>query len=205
MPNYNKIVWFYDFVARLIFGNKLIIAERTFLGEIKDNDKVLIIGGGTGEIIAYLNELKKHLTVDYVDISSKMMREAKKREGGKLSLSFYQQSILDFDGQGYDIIIANFFFDQFKQDKAQEIANYLHKKLKPSGILLFSDFIISQHIVDKILLFMMILFIRLTAHLAITTLPNYDQLFATAGFKKQKEEVIGENIRAAVYSVAVAK
>ena len=152
MPDYNSIAWIYDFLVRLVFGKKQDRANKEFLKLIPHEARVLVIGGGTGKIINYLDKLDKSLEVDYVEISSQMNALSKRRVNRTLALTFYYESILDFEGNGYDIILANFFFDQFPQSVGQEIAVHLYPKLKKDGFMIFSDFITTNNFCDRLII-----------------------------------------------------
>ena len=198
MPDYNSIAWIYDFLVRLVFGKKQDRANKEFLKLIPHEARVLVIGGGTGKIINYLDKLDKSLEVDYVEISSQMNALSKRRVNRTLALTFYYESILDFEGNGYDIILANFFFDQFPQSVGQEIAVHLYPKLKKDGFMIFSDFITTNNFCDRLIIAISIVFLRVTADLRIRRLPNYSDLFVNAKFKQGETKQISRNIISAL-------
>jgi len=194
MPNYNNIVWIYDFLSKMVFGKKQDYTNKLFLGEIPAKARVLVVGGGTGKIIEYLNDLERDLEVDYVDISSKMIARSKRRANKSLKLSFYCQSIIDFTGQDYDVIIANFFFDQLPQKIGQKIAINLRRKLNKGGFIIFSDFIETKNLWDRFILAAMISFFRFTANLNINCLPDYGRLFRQANLIQVRSSHSSRNI-----------
>ena len=75
--NFNFIAPFYNFLQRLIFGNHLQKAQSFFLNEIKPSSTVLIIGGGSGEIISSIFQVSIPEKVVFVEQSSKMIELAK--------------------------------------------------------------------------------------------------------------------------------
>lgn len=198
MPNYNFIAWIYDLFVKLVFGNRQERANNEFIGKIPDKSRVLIVGGGTGKIINELDKLDKSLEVDYVEISSKMILISKRRTNRALSLTFYNKSIVDFDRKGYDVIITNFFLDQFTQSVGQEIAIHLYSKLKKDGFLIFSDFIPTNNLFDRFIIAVSFSFLRLTANLGTNRLPDYNDLFIKAKFKQRESTQISRNIISAL-------
>ena len=199
MPNYNNIAWIYDLLTKLVFGNKQDRANKEFIGKIPKKSRVLIVGGGTGKIINDLDKLDKNLEIDYVEISSNMNELSRRRTNRTLVLSFYNKSILDFDKKGYDVIIANFFFDQFPQSVGQEIAMHLYPKLKKDGFMIFSDFIPNDNFLDGFITALSFAFLRITANLDSRKLPHYTELFTGAKFKQGETTQISRNIIAALW------
>jgi len=198
MPDYNNIAWIYDFLTKLVFGSKQDKANKVFLGEIPLEARVLVVGGGTGKIIEYLNNLGRNLEVDYVESSSKMLVLSKKRTNQSLKLNFHQLSILNYTGKDYDVIITNFFFDQFPQQLGQEIANHLSPKLKRNGFIIFSDFIEVKNLWDSFISKAAIVFLRLTANLQINCLPDYGEQFRNANLKQVNVSKTSGNIIASI-------
>jgi len=201
MVNYNRIAWIYDFLANIVLGKKLEEANRAFLNRIPPRAKVLVVGGGTGKIIEYLDDLDSDINVDYVELSSKMTLLSKRRQRKTIDLNFYNISIIDLEESEYDVIIANFFFDQFEVEKSREILTHLKEKLKMNGFLILNDFIYSAKMIDKIIMFLMIYFFRLSAQIEIKRLPEYPQVLPVVGFSNTASLKISRNICASIYSV----
>jgi ubiquinone/menaquinone biosynthesis C-methylase UbiE len=201
MPNYNHIAWIYDWLAKVVFGGKQEQAKQVFLAKIPDKAKILVVGGGTGKIIDYLRDLNKELEVDFVEQSANMLFYARKRAVTHLKINFHQQSILDFETTDYDVIITNFFFDQFFQHQVQLILQHLKTKIKPGGLLIFSDFINTNHLWDSFVTRLMFGFFQLTARIRTNTLPPYNFIFSSQGFYVGESKKISRNILAATYSI----
>lgn len=201
MSNYNHIAWIYDWLAKIVFGRKQELAMQAFLNIIPDTAKILVVGGGTGKIIDYLQNLNKYLKIDFVEPSANMMRQAKKRDHSQLQINFCQQSILDFKTVDYDVVLTNFFFDQFTHGQCQLILQHLKPKLRSNGILIFSDFININHIWDKLITRLMFYFFQLTANVKTNNLPPYNYLFSALGFCKGSSKKISRNIVATTYSL----
>ncbi len=197
--NYKYIAWIYDWLANLVFGNKLELAKRAFISDIPEGAKILVVGGGTGSIIEYLALLNKHLHVDFVEQSKYMIGYAKKRNVASLEIAFYNQSILDLNLMGYDVVITNFFFDQFNQTEAKNILQHIRSKLNPSGVIIFSDFIHTNHRWDKFVIWFMFVFFRLTTTISANALSPFSLMFTTLGFHETSSRQIGRTIRAATY------
>jgi spermidine synthase len=78
--NYNNSAWFYDSLARLVYGKALVNAQVYLLKHITENAKVLIVGGGTGWILDELTRIHPSgLQITYVEIAPNMMALSKKK------------------------------------------------------------------------------------------------------------------------------
>ena len=201
MPNYNHIAWIYDWLAKIVFGRKQELAMQAFLSVIPDTAKILVVGGGTGKIIDYLRKLHKQLEIDFVEPSANMMYQAKKREVSNLQINFYQQSILDIKTADYDVVLTSFFFDQFTDGQAQLILQHLKPKLRSNGILIFSDFINTNHLWDKLVTRLMFYFFQLTVNIKTNNFPPYNYIFSALGFCTGSSKKISRNILATTYSL----
>ena len=200
MPDYNKIAWLSDFLSKLVFGSKQKLARKAFLDKIPDNAKILIVGGGTGQIIKCLGELNRPLAVDFVELSTKMISYARRRNPSQTKVHFYNQSILQLEGTAYDFIITNFFFDQFSQANAQLILAHIKPKLKPEGQLFFSDFTKPNNLPDKLFTRLMFWFFQITTNMTTNAYPNYERLFLSLGLFVGSTKKISRNIVAVTYS-----
>jgi 2-polyprenyl-3-methyl-5-hydroxy-6-metoxy-1,4-benzoquinol methylase len=200
--NYKYIAWIYDWLAKLVFGNKLELAKKALLAEIPNGAKILIVGGGTGSIIEYLAALDKELKLDFVEQSKYMIDYAQKRNTNSLSIKFYNQSILDSKLDGYDVVITNFFFDQFKEEEALNMLQHIKSRLNPNGVIFFSDFINSSHPWDKFVTWFMFAFFKLTTAISAKTLPPFNLIFAKLGLSEKSSKKIGRNIITTIYSQA---
>ena len=106
MNNFNLIAPIYDALVRLIFKDSLILAQKAFLDEINASDNVLILGGGSGEILEFLPKCKK---VTFLDKSKKMLSKAEKRTARKVSFVMADFLTEDIDGT-FDVVICPFFW-----------------------------------------------------------------------------------------------
>ena len=199
IPDYNRIAPYYDKLARLVFGDRLERAQKTHLNMIDANSSVLIVGGGTGAILEYLEERNIRLDVDFVELSSGMIEEARNRNYKLVRPTYYQMDIMNFKGSNYDYILINFFFDQYNFQEAKNILNRLEIALSEDGAILFVDFIRSDKLVDKILLRLMYLFFHFSANLNKVELIEYNDLFSGSNLRSIKSTAIGSNIKAEVY------
>ena len=79
MRGYGLIAPFYDHLVKLVFGDKLKELQCSFLKKIQSNDKVLILGGGTGWILEEIDSVCVNTDIVYIDKSPSMIKRAKRR------------------------------------------------------------------------------------------------------------------------------
>ncbi len=179
MSNFDRIAWIYDLIKHVVFGNTLETAEMGFVNEIKDEDHILIVGGGTGNV---LNAIPSTCAIDYVELSEKMLDKARKRRSD-LPISFYNTDYLSFEPPTkYDVIICSFFLDVFNEDNLRLVLKKLGKELKSdSGTLLVTDFN-KQHN-KPFLSWLMHLFFRVFTNLESSKLKDIPEVVESCGFQ----------------------
>ncbi len=181
--NYNSIATYYDKISRVVFQRSIIKAQAYLLEFIKDNDKVLLVGGGTGWILEEISKLqKKNVSVVYVEKSSKMMELSKKRKFENIEVEFVQGAVETFTTQEhFDIILTPFLFDNFIEEKIKYVFKKLDVYLKQKGFWLYADFVNDQEnkkAWQQVFLKTMYVFFRVTANIETQKLVDLKLYFA---------------------------
>src|SRR4051812_29791885 len=94
--NYDNIAPYYDHLNKLVLGKATIDAQNCLVPFIRENSRLLIVGGGTGKILEEIAKQKANLQIVYVDSSGKMIAIAKKRRVGSNNVTFVQGKIEEF-------------------------------------------------------------------------------------------------------------
>ncbi len=175
--DFNKIAWFYDFLKKIVYGNSTIKAEQFFLPKIKRGDSVLIIGGGTGEI---LESIAEEITIDFVDASPNMISRAQKRKT-KASVSFICGTKQDIPKEKYDVVITNFFLDLFEDDELSQIVEDLKQHCSRHWIVTDFQNAKSSKTIGKVLEWCMYRFFKLTTSIGAKRVADFDTLLKTKG------------------------
>lgn len=176
--NYNFIAPYYHSLSQLIFLNRQHQAHFVILKHLKENDKILWVGGGAGKFIAEIEKLNLKLDIDYVDFSSRMIDLAQKEKTSNLNINFIVADIFDFEtDKKYDVVMTTFLFDHFKQPKAEELFNQLNSYLKVGGLWFYVDFVQNQKGWQKSVTNVMLSFFRIVIGLDISQLPKMQQIF----------------------------
>jgi tRNA (cmo5U34)-methyltransferase len=179
--NFDSVAWCYDFLSLIVFGNKIKNSQIILLNQIKENDRVLIIGGGTGWIINEVLKQKKTTTIDYVEVSISMLEKAKSITplSPDVSINFIHGNEDSIREEAlYDIVITCYFFDQFQPERLEYVISKLVAALKSDGKLLVADFNLSPSspIKHKALVKIMYLFFYITCRLEVKRLIKFQEI-----------------------------
>ena len=176
--NYNYIAPFYDGLSRICFLNRQQNAHHPIIPYLKNNMKILWLGGGSGWFLEEMDKLKFQLEIDYVEISSVMMNAAQARVLRHVKVNYIQQDVLKFYPTAeYDLIITAFIFDHFKVEQCQQIFNQIYPKLKNKGLWFYVDFIQNQNFIQRVLTRSMVLFFNIVAGIKNQDFPKIEYLF----------------------------
>lgn len=199
MPDYDQIATIYDSLTKLVFGNSLERAKKTDLDCLKAGDKVLIVGGGTGSVLEYIDQFGTKMEVDYIELSGKMLGQARKRKIKYLSINFFEKDVFSHYEQGYDAVITHFFLDQFDELQGEKLVMHMVSLLRPSGLLLNTDFVETSRLWDQWLLTLMYYFFRMTSRLGKVQLIDYKSIFLKNGLILLRSTRIRSNVVAEVF------
>ncbi len=159
------------------------------LESITPGDRVLIIGGGTGEILEELLKRNLELEIVYLEASAKMLQRTIARVGQPVGTTFVQGDEHSLDtAKPYDCILACYFFDLFSMERLAVLVPLLANALCPSGKLLVADFYLSANasVWQRLLVKTMYLFFKTTCSVEANTLPPFrtvlQQYFSAPSF-----------------------
>jgi len=186
--NYNFLAPFYKSLSRLVFGKGLEQGATHYFYRIKEKEKVLIVGGGNGELLKSLYNVCPSATVTYCEFSSKMIGLANKKNPFlKEQISFLEKDAFTLEDFGFDWVILPFFLDQFEGEQCVSFLKKIMEKSKENTQILFSD--MHEAGISKVLLGTMYFFFKITTGLKNNKLPDFNKVFVEAGWIKEKEEL----------------
>jgi ubiquinone/menaquinone biosynthesis C-methylase UbiE len=177
LNDFDKIAPYYDTLARLVFGNALSQAGDRYLKRIPPQSRVLIVGGGTGRLIDYLNKSAPGSYIAYVDSSSQMIKRAQLRQADQLIVEFISGSILTFHGNSFDFIVTPYLLDLFSENELDVLYEKLYGCLGSGGQWLFTDFVPGNSWRHKLLINIMYWFFGKLSNIGVSQLPDYDKWF----------------------------
>lgn len=155
------------------------------LHHLKERDRVLILGGGSGEILKELDKLEITLSISYVELSSKMIKIARSKQPFKnLEVDFINQNAQNIDLPKVDVVITNYFLDVFTLKNLSIIMKKIDLALNASGIWLCADFKKTNSILKNSLIKLMYLFFKIFSRLEGSELQEFEAQFMSLGYKK---------------------
>ena len=200
--NYNNSAWFYDSLARLVYGNALINAQVYLLKRISLNSKILIVGGGTGWILEEITRIyASGLQITYVEIAPDMMAQSKKRNVGNNQVTFINDAIENVDlPKDFDIALTPFLLDNFIEENLNKIFSSIAALLKPKAFWLNTSFQLTGKWWQQVLLKTMFIFFKVTCGIEASKLPGIDKCFEENGFKLiEQQSFFGDFIGAKIF------
>lgn len=210
MNDYNRIAWIYDALAQSVFRGAVLKSQTHFLPLIQPNSNLLIIGGGSGQVLEAINRLNIPLIIDFIEPAQPMIEKAKRRcsKLHNLSINFHQVRFQDFETSSrYDWVCCFYFLDLFKEQTFNLHVKHISQLMNSNSQLLVSEFQNpSGHFWKKVLSRLMHLFFKLTTNLESNRLKDIHTLLTNQGFDRvNKAEFFSQFIFSAVYQKEVSK
>ena len=176
----------YDQLGKVIFGTALYKSSTRLLENPERYSSILIVGGGTGKILSYLEEKRYKGNVTYVEQSTGMMEKAKSR-GVSFEVNWIQDDIRSgLVKKEYDCVHMAFFLDQFNKSQIKTLIDKIEKSVSPP-FWLVTDFIPPTKPSQKFLIWLMYRFFRVTTRIAAQKLEDIKSIFIEEGYQLEKE------------------
>lgn len=191
MSNYNKIANWYDAIAYGVFGKSILEAQLEFIPKIPPQSTILILGGGTGAFLEYLDRNVAGCSIHFIDNSEKMIAQAKRRNVKHNQISFALN--LPKEKKRYDVVITNFFLDQFSDQTLTNMVQKIQADLSPTSLWLISEFVPPTNWRQQFLLKIMYLFFRRLTAIEAKQLPDWQKAINQYGFKLDREKCFHNN------------
>lgn len=195
MNGYNLIAPYYQFFVKLVFGNLLFKAQTHFLTKDVNPAHILIVGGGSGQLLTFCLIRYPSAQITYVESSKKMIELSKRKtsELDKIRVNFQCQSILDWNDEvEYEIVLLPFVLDLFSNKDCHKLLIKLKAKIRSESRIIVADFFNSNSIFQKALIMFMYVLFRSICASDRTTLPNYQLLFKKSNLIIEKEKKHGK-------------
>ncbi|MBI2672588.1 methyltransferase domain-containing protein [Candidatus Woesearchaeota archaeon] len=149
---------------------------------LRDNQKILDIGCGTGDILVLISKLSRAKLYG-LDISENMLKRASRKLGKKAALKLGEVSKLPFSNNMFDYVLSTEAFHHFPDPN--KALKEINKILKKNRHVLIAD-------VNFYLSFIHKLFKWLEpGHVKIYSLDEFRNMFNDNGFKVLKQKRMG--------------
>jgi ubiquinone/menaquinone biosynthesis C-methylase UbiE len=191
--NCDRIARWYRWLEYLGFGTELERRRRAFLPEVAGARRALVLGDGDGRFLARLAELYPWASIDYIDLSRRMLELARGRTG-RDSVTYYQADALTvpLDGGEYDLIVTHFFLDCFDEDDSAKLVKRISSAACSHAQWMISEFRQPEPgwraVWAKLWLRGLYLFFKLTTGLENQRLFDHHPLLERYGFRLKRQE-----------------
>jgi ubiquinone/menaquinone biosynthesis C-methylase UbiE len=166
------------------FGRALERRREAFLAEVTDARRVLVLGDGDGRALATLLTAAPHASIDYVDLSVRMLELARTR-AGDLRVAYHRHDArtVPLPSAEYDLIVSHFFLDCFDAADQARLLAHIAPAAAPQARWLVSEF-------RRPGLFVRALYLFFRAATGLTTqhLVDHHPLFDRSGFRLVRSE-----------------
>lgn len=185
--NCDAIAPWYRWLEYLGFGRALERRREAFLSEVAGARRVLVLGDGDGRALVALLRANTQATVDYVDLSARMLELARARAGDE-RVVYHQADALtmplgEHDAAEYDLVVTHFFLDFLEAIDQERLMQRIERAISPRACWLVSEFRRRGPFV-AILYF----FFRITTGLRTRELVDHHPMFERHGFCLERVE-----------------
>jgi SAM-dependent methyltransferase len=183
MDEFNLIAPVYDKLSSLVFGNSMRSAQTLFLGDVPEWSNVLILGGGTGWLLADLLQTNKSCKVWYIEASSKMLALSQEIVAGEAHrVVFVHGTEVDIpEGVIFDAVISHCYLDLFSADRCRQVVQRIKSAMHAEGVWLVTDFLNTTWW-QSALLKLMYAFFRTVSGIYTNVLPPWKESLLDDGF-----------------------
>lgn len=177
---FNRLAPIYDALARVVIGKGIRTSQLHFLNHLRERRKLLILGGGTGWILPYIIKSNPTIQIDYVDISHRMIEQARSNVSADFQVRFIVGTEENISDKDYDCVITNFYLDLFDDLSLGHVVFRIKNSILPNAIWVATDFV-NERPWHKILLAIMYSFFCVTTGLSTQKLPLWEKELSNAG------------------------
>ena len=182
--NCDAIAPWYRWLEYAGFGRALQRRREAFLGQVADARRVLVLGDGDGRALAALLRANTQATVDYVDLSARMLQLARARAGDRRVVYHRADALMMPLEEGeYDLIVTHFFLDCFDARDQARLIERVGRAASPRARWVVSEF--RKHGIFVAFLY---LFFRITTGLRTRGLVDHHPCFEGHGFCLERAE-----------------
>ena len=189
--NFSKVAWFYDFWGKLTESKS--ITEAISISGISDDQTVLDIGVGTGQIFERILKVNRNGFNFAIDLSPKMIAKAKEKLNpipGMHLLAIADAFNLPYKNQSFDYVFSSYVLDLLPENCFVDIIGEFKRVLKEKGIGIVITMSMGQKWYNKIWFLAAKYFPSLLTNCRPVELSSY---LVSSGFNVMRREAISQN------------
>jgi len=187
LNGFNRVAPVYDSLARIVFGSAIDRSTTAFLSQLPSNARILILGGGSGRLLPALVNTLPQAGIVFIDASSKMIDQAKKRVHAGAPVQFIHGTEDNIPDNRFDAVITPFYLDVFETNTLKVVVEKISQKMQGSAEWHVCDF--RNHVWwHRVFLAGMYFFFRLTTDIGARRMADYEVVLLTAGWRKKESK-----------------
>lgn len=182
----------YRWMEYVLAGEKLHRCRTAFLDEVPAARNILLLGEGNGRSLVECARRFGTARITCMDASAAMLAQARRRLDRQVpevkGVSFVNEDVLKWvpTGEGYDLVITNFFLDCFRRDQLEKLIPRIALATVTEANWLIADFQVSsggaRRVRSRLILWSMYVFFRAFTQLPAKRLTTPDSILEHAGF-----------------------
>ena len=144
----------YDKGIKILTWGKLDTVYEWLVSHIREGDRVLDIGCGTGALT--VKAAKKGATIKGIDVNSQMLEVAQNKvdELKLTTVELVEMGVAELgteESEYYDVVMSGLCFSELTEDEIQYTLKEVNRIVKSGGLLLLADEVNPQNVLNKIL------------------------------------------------------
>ena len=190
LRGFDRAAGYYDALARLVFGPALRNTQLAALAGLPAGaPRVLILGGGTGWVLAEVLRRRPAATVLYLEASPRMLARTRARltpaQAARVEFRHGTQAALA-PAECFDAIVTFFVLDCIELAELPAALDQLDHALAPAGCWLLADFRFASGGWRRGLHRAMFGFFRLTTGLRANFIPDFVAELSARGLRAER-------------------
>lgn len=186
--NCDPIARWYWWLEYIGFGGALQRRRLTFLKDVADARRAVVLGEGDGRFLVKLVEQNRSASIDYIDLSERMLELARARAGADRVTYHHGDALkIPLPVGEYDLVTTHFFLDCMNEDDAARLADRVSQATAPHAQWLVSEFADSG-LWARAIITILYFFFRVTTGLTTRRLVDHHALLERAGFRLKRRE-----------------
>jgi len=185
--NCDPIARWYRWLEYSGFGGELQRRRCAFLRDVADARRVLVLGDGDGRFLVRLVQQNHGASIDYIDLSWRMLELARRRAGEKVTYVRGDALTVALPKAEYDLLVTHFFLDCFDSTDLERLIARLAESSRPDSRWVVSEFRESSWWARRIIR-LLYRFFAWTTGLKTSRLTDHRPLLEKNGFRLAKEQ-----------------
>jgi ubiquinone/menaquinone biosynthesis C-methylase UbiE len=195
---FDRLAPVYDLAARLFPNDGLRRTAEAMLPVVTEQDRVLVLGGGTGRILRTLLARRPEGVV-WVDTSRAMTDRARTRCPAGSPVDFRVGGLERLaPDETFDVEVLPFVLDLYEGDRLREVVARLTSHLAPGGSVLLAEF---ERRRARALVAVLYSGFRALCSIEARRLSDWTALFESFGLEEtRREDRLGGLLRASTFT-----